>query len=231
MLRTNMQYVEVDTDKLVFAVTSSLPDEGKSTVAVNLALALALAKQRVVLVECDLRRPQLARRLGLDGSTGTTTVLIGKAGMEDALQVYDVDRAPRPRLRPCAAQPLRAAPVGGHGEAPQRAARPLRRRDPRRSPAAARHRRRPPRRRGRRRARGGPARPDHGRPAHPLPRAPRRRGRQAARRGDQPGAGQEVRGRLRVRVRLRRATRCPSATSQPPREQAGRRRGTRKRRS
>ena len=57
--------------------------------AANLALALALAKQRVVLVECDLRRPQLARRLGLDGSTGTTTVLIGKAGMEDALQVYD----------------------------------------------------------------------------------------------------------------------------------------------
>ena len=89
VLRTNMQYVEVDTDKLVFAVTSSLPDEGKSTVAVNLALALALAKQRVVLVECDLRRPQLASRLGLDGSTGTTTVLIGKAGMEDALQVYD----------------------------------------------------------------------------------------------------------------------------------------------
>ena len=57
MLRTNMQYVEVDTDKLVFAVTSSLPEEGKSTVAVNLALALALAKQRVVLVECDLRGP------------------------------------------------------------------------------------------------------------------------------------------------------------------------------
>ena len=88
VLRTNMQYVEVDTDKLVFAVTSSLPEEGKSTVATNLALALALAKQRVVLVECDLRRPQLARRLGLDDSTGTTTILIGKAGMEDALQLY-----------------------------------------------------------------------------------------------------------------------------------------------
>ena len=60
MLRTNMQYVEVDTDKLVFVVSSSLPGEGKSTVAANLAIALALAKRRVVLVECDLRRPQLA---------------------------------------------------------------------------------------------------------------------------------------------------------------------------
>ncbi len=79
MLRTNMQYVEVDTDKLVFVVSSSLPGEGKSTVAANLALALALAKRRVVLVECDLRRPQLGKRLGLDGSIGTTSVLIGTA--------------------------------------------------------------------------------------------------------------------------------------------------------
>ena len=88
VLRTNMQYVEVDTDKLVFVVTSSLPGEGKSTVAVGLGVALALAKRRVVLVECDLRRPQQAARLGLDGSIGTTSVLIGKIGVEDALQPY-----------------------------------------------------------------------------------------------------------------------------------------------
>ena len=89
VLRTNMQYVDVDTDKLVFTVTSSMPGEGKSTVAVNLAIALALAKQRVVLVECDLRRPQLAKRLGLDASTGTTAVLIGKVELKDALQRHE----------------------------------------------------------------------------------------------------------------------------------------------
>ena len=43
MLRTNMQYVEVDHDQKVFVVTSSLPGEGKSTTAVNLAVTMALA--------------------------------------------------------------------------------------------------------------------------------------------------------------------------------------------
>ncbi|MCW2868014.1 MAG: lipopolysaccharide biosynthesis [Marmoricola sp.] len=88
VLRTNMQYVEVDHDQKIFVVTSSLPSEGKSTTAVNLAITLALAKQRVVLVECDLRRPLIASRLGLDDAIGTTSVLIGKVHLRDALQKY-----------------------------------------------------------------------------------------------------------------------------------------------
>ena len=88
VLRTNMQYVEVDEDQKVIVVTSSLPGEGKSTVAVNLAITLSLANQRVALIECDLRRPLIAERLRLDGAVGTTSVLIGKVGLEDALQEY-----------------------------------------------------------------------------------------------------------------------------------------------
>lgn len=88
VLRTNMQYVEVDQDQRVFVVSSSLPGEGKSTTAVNLAITLALAKQRVALVECDLRRPLIAKRLGLDDGVGTTSVLIGKVALRDALQPY-----------------------------------------------------------------------------------------------------------------------------------------------
>jgi capsular exopolysaccharide synthesis family protein len=88
VLRTNMQYVEVDHDQKVFVVTSSLPAEGKSTTAVNLAITLALAKQRVVLVECDLRRPLIAARLDLDDAVGTTSVLINKVPLRDALQTY-----------------------------------------------------------------------------------------------------------------------------------------------
>jgi len=89
VLRTNMQYVEVDQDQRVFVVSSSLPSEGKSTTAVNLAITLALAKQRVVLVECDLRRPLIAQRLNLDDGVGTTSVLIGKVQLKDALQPYE----------------------------------------------------------------------------------------------------------------------------------------------
>ncbi|MFC4787246.1 polysaccharide biosynthesis tyrosine autokinase [Nocardioides sp. MAHUQ-72] len=88
VLRTNMQFVEVDRDQRVFVVSSSLPSEGKSTTAVNLAITLALAGQRVALVECDLRRPLIAKRLGLDGAVGTTSVLIGKVALSDAIQPY-----------------------------------------------------------------------------------------------------------------------------------------------
>ena len=88
VLRTNMQFVEVDHDHRVFVVSSSLPGEGKSTTVTNLAITLAMAGQRVALVDCDLRRPMVADRLGLDGSVGTTSVLIGQVAYEDAMQSY-----------------------------------------------------------------------------------------------------------------------------------------------
>lgn len=88
VLRTNMQYVEVDAEQKVIVMTSSLPGEGKTTTAINLALTTAMAGQRVVLVEADLRRPLIAQRLGLDGAVGTTNVLVGRLSMGDALQDY-----------------------------------------------------------------------------------------------------------------------------------------------
>jgi capsular exopolysaccharide synthesis family protein len=89
MLRTNMQYVQVDSDTKTFVVTSSLPGEGKTTTAINLAVTLAMARQqRIALVECDLRRPLVASRLGLVGQIGTTTVLVGKVSLDMALQEY-----------------------------------------------------------------------------------------------------------------------------------------------
>lgn len=85
-LRTNLQFVDVDNPPRIIAVTSAIPGEGKSTTALNLAASLAEAGARVCLVEADLRRPSIAKALGLVGDVGFTTVVIGKAPVESVLQ-------------------------------------------------------------------------------------------------------------------------------------------------
>ena len=85
-LRTNMQFVDIDHPPRIIAVTSPVSGDGKSTTAINLAAALAEAGFRVCLIEADLRRPSLARSLGLIGDVGFTTVLIGRVPIENVLQ-------------------------------------------------------------------------------------------------------------------------------------------------
>lgn len=87
-LRTNLQFVAVEDDVNTIVLTSALPGEGKSTTAVNLAIALADAGQRVVLVDADLRRPSIAAYTGVERSVGLTTVLIGRAGLDDVVQPW-----------------------------------------------------------------------------------------------------------------------------------------------
>jgi capsular exopolysaccharide synthesis family protein len=85
-LRTNFAFLGVDRESLCCVVTSPAAAEGKSTVAANLAVALAQAGQRVVLVDADLRRPSLHRLFSLHQRVGTTTVLLDQADALDALQ-------------------------------------------------------------------------------------------------------------------------------------------------
>ena len=80
-LRTNLQFLEVDNPPRVIVVTSSLPGEGKTTTAINIALALAEAEHNVVLVDGDMRRPKLDKYLDLVGSVGFSTVLSGRASL------------------------------------------------------------------------------------------------------------------------------------------------------
>lgn len=87
-LRTNLQYVNPDTPIRSMVVTSSVPEEGKTTTVAQLALTLAATGQSVCLVEGDLRRPQLAAYLGMEGSAGLTSALIGNAALDDMLQKY-----------------------------------------------------------------------------------------------------------------------------------------------
>ena len=76
-------------DKTVLMVTSSIPGEGKSTVAGNLAISMARKGKRVILIDCDLRNPTQGKVFGLKGKyPGLVAVLQGKARLEDAL--YEV---------------------------------------------------------------------------------------------------------------------------------------------
>ncbi len=87
-LRTNMLFVDVTTGGHSFVVTSSVPGEGKTTTSVNLALAMADAGSRVLLLDADLRNPSVARTLGIEGSVGLTTILLGRAGPADVVQQW-----------------------------------------------------------------------------------------------------------------------------------------------
>jgi receptor protein-tyrosine kinase len=79
IMRANTQFLGGSRPIAVLAVTSPLPDEGKSTVAAWYAYANALAGKRTILVECDLRRPVLANRLELVLSPGLNDYLTGEA--------------------------------------------------------------------------------------------------------------------------------------------------------
>ena len=87
-LRTNLQFVDVDHRPRALVVTSSIPREGKTTTAVNLALTIAQAGQPVILLEGDLRRPRVAEYLGMEGAAGLTDVLVGRADVDEVLQPW-----------------------------------------------------------------------------------------------------------------------------------------------
>lgn len=85
-LRANLQFAQIDGQQRVIAVTSAVPGEGKTTVALNIANTLAEAGFRVCLVDADLRRSKVAEKLGLVGSVGLTSLFLQRIPLADALQ-------------------------------------------------------------------------------------------------------------------------------------------------
>ena len=66
--------------------TSATPSEGKTTTASNIACILAQGNTRVLLIDCDLRRPNMHHRFGLNGKIGLTTLLTGASNLKDTVQ-------------------------------------------------------------------------------------------------------------------------------------------------
>jgi Mrp family chromosome partitioning ATPase len=85
-LRTNIQFRGVEKNIKTLAITSTSPQEGKTTVACNLAIAMAQAGRRTLLVESDLRKPGISKAFGIEISPGLTDVLLGNYSFGDVVK-------------------------------------------------------------------------------------------------------------------------------------------------
>lgn len=85
-LRTNIMYSAYDFKMQTILVTSTEPGEGKSTVAGNLAVAFAQEGKRVLLIDCDLRKSSIHKKMMLSNNAGLTEVILGFKKVEECIQ-------------------------------------------------------------------------------------------------------------------------------------------------
>ena len=88
-LRSNIEYSSFDDEYRVIVVTSSVPGEGKSTTAGNLAIALAQSGNKVLLVDCDMRKPSIHKKFKISNAAGTAELLLRKKCFEDVANDYN----------------------------------------------------------------------------------------------------------------------------------------------
>jgi capsular exopolysaccharide synthesis family protein len=104
-LRTNLEFSSLDEPLRTMLVSSAAPGEGKSTTLANLGVINAQAGKRVILLDCDLRRPKLHELLGLSNNVGVSTALLEPDG-DLPLQATEV-----PNLQVMTAGPLPPNPA------------------------------------------------------------------------------------------------------------------------
>ena len=88
-LRTNIQYSSIDKQVKTLVVTSSNAGEGKSTVAGNLAYTFFQNGKRVLIIDCDLRKPSLHRKFNVSNEEGLTDVLVGTSKLNNVMKKVD----------------------------------------------------------------------------------------------------------------------------------------------
>ncbi|CAM4008665.1 CpsD/CapB family tyrosine-protein kinase [Alkalicoccus chagannorensis] len=85
-IRTNIQFAAADTPIKTIAVTSTAPEEGKSTTAANLAVVFAQQEQRVLLIDADLRKPTNHYTFNASNQYGLTNLLTQQGNLEETVQ-------------------------------------------------------------------------------------------------------------------------------------------------
>ncbi len=88
-LRSNIEYSSFDDEYRAIVVTSSVPGEGKSTTSGNLALSLAQSGNKVLLVDCDMRKPSIHKKFKISNMSGTAELLLRKESFEDVANCYN----------------------------------------------------------------------------------------------------------------------------------------------
>ncbi len=87
-IRTSLKYSSVDKTIKTIVITSSVPGEGKSTIAGNLALCLSESGNKVLIIDCDLRKPSLHKKFRLSNLKGITDCLIDKDNLKESIQEF-----------------------------------------------------------------------------------------------------------------------------------------------
>lgn len=87
-VRSGLRFASASHETRSLAVTSSVPSEGKTWVAANLALVLAETGRRVLLIDADLRKPRLAGTFGIVGTVGLTTLIVESVPLQEVVQSW-----------------------------------------------------------------------------------------------------------------------------------------------
>ncbi len=90
-LRTNIQFANVEKEIKTILVTSTTPAEGKSTIVANLGVVMAQGGQKVLIVDCDLRKPIQHKSFELQNNKGLTHFLLDKAPLEEVISKTPIE--------------------------------------------------------------------------------------------------------------------------------------------
>ena len=85
-LRSSIRFANIDKDIKTIVVTSSIAGEGKSTISGNLAYILSQDESRVLIIDCDLRKPDIHQKFYIDNGKGLSDVLVGECALKDVIK-------------------------------------------------------------------------------------------------------------------------------------------------